>query len=373
MEPITESKAPVIQPSLADLDKLTPPPPPPPAPGAVADTPPPPAPPPPPGSIDPIQQKIDEENKKKAEEEASKKAAGNTDAPVEEEEEDPMLFYAEVSKLRGDNFEWQFPEGIDPTTPQGLHHAIGQVVNKELDIFEENLQKGDPRAYAYMLHRSHGGSDEDFFKVKTEVLPEWETLKGSVDLQQQFYKRVLTRKDILPDQAEMIVKDAIEKNKLPALVEIEYNRMKKQDEDQAREMLRISEQNQKREQQIIQKMGTTLQEKIIQNKGLDIIIPDTKRSEFLEFMNSLMHLDNQTGRWFLQQEITSENMNQIIEAMYFLKVGGNLNEIISNRAKEENTKALKLRLKSDKTPKSTVVDPRNIQNKPGVQPALSEL
>lgn len=369
MDPINQPAAPVIQPSLADLDKPTPAVPLPPSP--VADPPP-----PPPAAEDPIKQQM--EAAKKAEEEAATEAAKKLASPnelpaPEEEDEDPLAFYAEVSKLRGDDFKWDFPEGVDPTTPQGLHHAITQVVSKELDTFEENLMKGDPRAYAYMLHRSNGGNDEDFFKVKTEVLPEWETLKGSVDLQQQFYKRVLTRKDILPDQADMIVKDAIEKNKLPALVEVEYNRLKKQDEDQAAEMLRISEQNQKREQQIIQKMGTTLKEKIIENKGLGITIPDTKRPEFLQFMNSLMHLDPQSGRWFLQQEMTGENMNNLIEAMYFLSVGGNLNEIISNRAKEENTNQLRLRLKKDKTPKPGSNNPANPAAKTGVLPALSEL
>src|ERR1044072_7188391 len=45
-----------------------------------------------------------------------------TEETNEEEEASPEAFYEEVSKLRGDGFQFKFPEGIDPTTPAGVHH-----------------------------------------------------------------------------------------------------------------------------------------------------------------------------------------------------------------------------------------------------------
>lgn len=297
-----------------------------------------------------------------------------TDDENGDEQEDPAAFYAEISKLRGDNFEFKFPQDVDPTTPAGVHHAINQVLEHELDNFENDLMKGDPRAYAYMLHRANGGNDEDFFATKTEVLPEWDVLKGSVDLQQAFYRRVLARKEIAPEEADLIVKNAIEKNKLTAVVETEYNRMKKQDEDQARQLLKVSEENQRRQEQMINRMGAVLQEKIIDNKGLGITIPDAKRGNFLQFVNQLVHLDAATGQWYLQQTITNDNINPLLESLYYLSVGGNMNEIISNRAKAENVKQLKLNMgKSKDKVKTGSKDNPNKAEKPGIQPALSTI
>src|ERR1044072_1014505 len=290
----------------------------------------------------------------------------------QEEETNPQAFYDEVSKLRGDNFQFKFPEGVDPTTPAGVHHAFTQLLDYEFERFEQDLMRRDARAYAYMLHRDNGGNDEDFFATKTEVLPEWEVLKNSVDLQQAFYRRALARKEVSPKVIDVIIKDAIEKNELEAAVEGEYNRMKKLDEDQAKKLLQINQENEAKKTQMINAMGSLLKEKIIDNKGLGITIPDAKRGSFLQFVNQLVHLDPQTGQWYIQQALTNENINALLESMYYLSVGGNMNEIISNRAKAENTKQLRLNMGKDKKKTSTQPNP-NKAEKPGVQPALSTL
>lgn len=356
-----QQTAPGVLPSLADLDKK---------PGVQQTQ---------PGVEEkkPEEQKKPEDEEKKEDVKPEEKEDEDKEDELEEgdeEEASPEEFYGEVSKLRGDNFQFKFPEGIDPTTPAGVHHAFNQLMEHEFERFEQDLVRRDPRAYAYMLHRDNGGSDEDFFATKTEVLPEWDVLKNSVDLQQAFYRRVLARKEIDADQSDIIIKDLITKNKLGAVVEGEYNRMRKQDEDQARELLKVNEQNQQKQQQMVNRMGSLLQEKIIENKGLGITIPDAKRGGFLQFVNQLVHMDPNTGQFYLQQAITSDNMNALLEAMYYLSVGGNMDDIISNRAKAQNTNQLKLRMGKDKKKTTTAVDPNKTnQNKPGVFPALSTL
>lgn len=296
-----------------------------------------------------------------------------TEETTEEENDDPLLVFGEVSKLRGDGFEFKFPADVDPATPQGLHHAIQQVVDHELDLFEEAMMKGDARAYAYMLHRNNGGSDEDFFKDKTEVLPEWETLKNSVDLQQAFYKRSLIRRGNLPEHADLIIKDAIDKNKLAVLVEADYNDTKKKEEQQLQQLLKISQANQEKEERQLQKMGSTLQEIVIQNKGLNITIPDAKRGEFLQFVNSMMMYNRDTGQWFVQKEFTPENMGALIEALYYLKVGGNMDEIISRKADQKNVARLKMKMGKEKQKTATQPDPNQKLERQGVHTPVSEL
>lgn len=291
-----------------------------------------------------------------------------------DEPADPTAFWGEVTKLRGDNLTWEFPEDVDPLTPAGIHHAIQKATDRELEIFEENLMKGNPRAYAYMLHISNGGTDEDFFSQKTEVLPDLDVLKGSVDLQSAFYKRSLTRKGILPEQADLIIKDAVDKNKLAGLVEADYKQQADQQEKHLKELLKANEEAQKREDQLIQRMGTLLQQRIIENKDLGITIPDAKRGGFLQFVNNLVVLDKQSGKFFINHELSQENLSQVLESLYYMHVKGNLDDIISNRAKQKNTQGIKLRMQSDKTKRSSQVDPNKQTNeKPGIQPAISEL
>jgi hypothetical protein len=371
-----QQPSPGIQPSLADLDKpdeQQPTPPADPKPSAEDDltknpvnTP---SPTDPPGDPKPDPAKPDP-NKPADPKEG--------DEPGDDEEDDlpadPTAFWGEVSKLRGDDLSWEFPEGVDPLTPEGIHHAIKKATDRELEIFEEELMKGDSRAYAYMLHRANGGSDADFFEQKTEVLPELDVLKGSVDLQQAFYKRSLTRKGILPDQADLIIKDAIEKNKLTGLVEADHKQQSEQQKKQLEELLKLNEENQKKEERQVQQMGTTLQGMIIENKGLNITIPDAKRGGFLQFVNSMVMLDRQTGKFFINQELSQDNMAKVIESLYYMHVNGNMDDIIANRANQKNIQKIKLRMQSDKTKKSSQPDPNKRTNeRPGIQPALSEL
>jgi hypothetical protein len=359
-----QQQAPKVNPSLADLDN----PPAPPIPGAEEGKKPEEQKPP----VDPI---VTLQNEEKKPEEVEKKEPGTEDneGTEEEDNDDPLVFYSEVEKLRGDGFKFEFPEGVAPDSPQGIHHAITAATEHGIEQWEQSLMKEDPRGYAYLLHRSKGGTDEEFFSQKTEVLPEWDVLKNSVDLQQAFYRRVLTRREVEPDQIDGILKDAIEKNKLTGLVEKEYNRTKKQDEDQLKEMLRISQENRAREDALISRMGVTLQEKILQNKGLGITIPDAKRSEFLQYFTSMVHFDGPSGRFFINQELNQDNINSFIEALYYLKVGGNLSEIIKNKASEQNTRRLKLNMQKDKTKINSKTNPNQQSNKPGVFPTLSEV
>jgi hypothetical protein len=366
MEPNQQQQKPGVLPSLADLDK------PPVNPQQQSNLPPVPSPTPEPkpegdDQKEPADINVDTEG------DNQNTDSDNTDAG-EEGDVDPVEIFNQVSKLRGDEFQFKFPEGVDPATPEGIHSAMQQVVDHELDQFEKEIQQGDPRAYSYMLHRANGGSDEDFFRNKTEVLPEWEVLKDSVDLQQAFYKRSLTRKGILPDQADLIIKDAIDKNRLAGLVETEYKDTQSKEKAQMEQLLELDKQRQQREQQTINRMGVILRERILENKNLNITIPDTKRSEFLKFVSDTMVLDRETGKWYINQEVNDNNIGKLIESLYYLNVEGKLEDIIKKKADQTTVQKLKMRMKSEKVKPKTSEDPNNKQNnKTGVHPAVSEL
>jgi hypothetical protein len=357
MDTNQQQQKPGILPSLADLDK-------PPVQQQQQATP----------TEETIEEKTEETEGEEQKQEGEGTEEQTNETSVEETEADPIEIYKEVSRLRGDDFQFKFGEGIDPTTPAGLHSAMQQIEDHAIDKFEKDIQEGDPRAYSYMLHRANGGSDEDFFKNKSEVLPEWEVLKESVDLQQAFYKRSLTSKGILPDQADLIIKDAIEKNKLPGLVETEYKDRQFKEKKQMEDLLELDAQRQKREEQTINKMSVTLRERILENKNLGITIPDARRAEFLQFVSSMMVLDRETGRWYVNQEVNDTNMGNLIESLYYLNVNGNLSDIIKNKVNEGVVKRLKFQMGTEKKKPKTSEDPNQQRNnKTGIHPAVSEL
>jgi len=120
---------------------------------------------------------------REAAEEAAQKAA---DEAGDDGEED---FYAVVDTLRGDKFGegLEYPEGVEPTSPEGVVFREQALEQAAMDRFEADLKDRDPRGYAYLLHRQNGGSDKDFYENNSFVLPALEDLKDSVDLQRQVY------------------------------------------------------------------------------------------------------------------------------------------------------------------------------------------
>lgn len=329
-------------------------------------------------AVDPIEQARQAEAAAAA---AAAEAAKKNEKPEgtepegdEDSEYDPMEIWQTVSKLRGDELKWEFPQGVEPDSPEAIHHAMQQIEDHSIDKFEQHLQRAYPRAYSYLLHISNGGTDEEFFQVKTEPVPDLEALKTSVDSQRAFYKRALQRRGITEEHADLIIKDAIEKNKLTALVESEHTEMKTMQERQMQELMEADKRNQEKQQRDIANMGRTLQEYILENKNLNITIPDAKRGEFLQFVNSIMAYDKTTGGFFVNQEISKENLGLVLEALYYMNVKGNMSEIITKKAQDENAKRLRIRMQKDKKQGSTQTSQQSSTNsKPGVMPALSEL
>lgn len=305
-----------------------------------------------------------------------KKPEGEEDADGGEEEEyDPIEIWDTVSKLRGEEMEWKFPSEIQPDSPEAIHYAMGVIEDKAIDKFEQHLQKAYPRAYSYLLHISNGGADEAFFETKTEPLPDLEAIKTSVDSQRAFYKRSLQRRGIEEDHADLIIKDAIDKNKLFSLVENEHKEMKTLQENQMKQLMEMDRRNQEKEQKDIASFGKSLQEHILENKNLNITIPDAKRGEFLQFVNSLVHYDKGSSKFYISQEMSKDNLSLVLEALYYMNVKGNMSEIISKKANTENAKRLRIKMQKDKKEGSSTNSGQQSSggNKPGVMPAMSEL
>lgn len=301
-----------------------------------------------------------------------------TEEPEEEEEEegspDPMAYWGEVAKLRGDNPEWEFPQDVDPLSPQAVHHALNKAEEWGMNKLEHDMKLSMPRVYAYMLHSINGGSDEEFFASKTEALPDLEAMKDSLDSQKAFYARVLRSRGVEEEHVDLLVKDAVEKNKLYNLIEKEHGNIKKAQDAQMKELIELNARNELRQKTDINNMTLQLRERIFEGKHMNIQVPDAKKQEFLQFVNSQMYYDRDSGRFFFQKEVSKEDMGILLEAMYYMKAGGNMKDIIYKEAQAHSVKQLRLKMKSEKQHSSADQNPKKSSNtKSGVQPAISEL
>lgn len=293
--------------------------------------------------------------------------------PADDEGVTPEQYYAEVAKLTGMEVDWEFPEDIDPLSPQGIQHVINKTREMALDGFEDHLRRTNPRAYAYFLHRENGGSDETFFSNKIPALPGWDSLKGSIDLQQEFYRGVLTDKGLTKTHIDLILKDAVDKKQLEGLVEQEYNRIEKEQQNTIKELERQSLERERIEAHDNTQLATKLRTHVLDNKGLSLIIPDAKRQEFLSFLSEKIMYDQSTRKHYLQYDL-SDGLPNVISSMYFLFSGGDLSQLVAVKAKNLQTANLRLRLSRDK--QVTSKDNPALKNdvpKPGVTTALKDL
>lgn len=301
-------------------------------------------------------------------------AAPQEEPPADEDDapEDPLAFYQEVNKLTGVERKWEFPEGIDPMSPQGVHHAFKEIEKDALDNWERFLQQTNPRAYAYLLHSENGGSDEEFFARKTETLPDWELLKDSVDLQSKFYTRILTSKGLDEDHIKLLVKDAQDKKKLLPLVEAEYKKSQREQQEMIDRLQQESERQEKVRQQDVNQTASRLRSHILENKDLNIVIPDAKRAEFLQFVSDRVSYDKSSRKMFIEQEL-GENTPRVLEALFFLFSGGDLSQLIAAKAKDQTAARMRLGFKKEKPVGSKEGPPRDKDIKPGVRPPISTL
>lgn len=255
--------------------------------------------------------------------------------------EDEGDFWADVDKLHGQEFKIEYPEGVDPVSPEGAYHREKAIMDIAVANFEQYLKKSDPRAYAYMLHRQEGGNDEEFFSNKTISLPEYETFKESAELQANVYKSSLINSGLDPETAQIVVDKAIKDGKLFDKADATY---KKTEEDHAKELKRIEDANREAEQRYqssVNKLNQSLTVVINEGKGLGIIIPDTEKAPFSQFVKSRVEYDAEKGKFLFVLPISDEDLPKQLESLYLLNKKGNLKELIVREAQSQNVKRLK--------------------------------
>lgn len=260
------------------------------------------------------------------------------------EEEETTAFFERVNAITGDALDIEYPEGISPLSPEGIAHYT-QVIREDAAIqFENYLAQKDPRAWAYMLHRNGGGTDEEFLSGnKGFVLPEKEQYDASADLQASVFKYNLKAQGLDDESIDILVKKAITDNKLKEKADAAYKYI---DDAQKEELNSINKQSAERDQQTDQAIAGYLGkvDKAIAGE-LKFMVPDSDKPAFKQFVIDNLRYDENTKTFSLVQQIPDDKLNTILESLFFQHKGGNLKALVEKQAKTIAAQGLRLKLK----------------------------
>lgn len=282
--------------------------------------------------------------KLKAEEEAAAALKEKEEASTDDEDpEAATKFIEEVNKLHGfEDFKVEYPEGIDPLTPEGIHLREKAIMEHATKQFDEYLRESNPRAYAYMLHRQSGGSDEDFFATPSTNLPTYDTFKDNVDLQKQVYISDLKAKGVDEDIITAMVEKAVKDGKLFEKSDTVYKAIEANEKKVFEEADKKAKDRAVAEETLIKSTLTTIDDIVLNSKVDNIVIPDAKRAEFAEYLKKQLYFDGEN--FFMTKPISKETIAKVIMGEYFAFAGGDLKALVERRAKTENVNNLRIKV-----------------------------
>ena len=257
--------------------------------------------------------------------------------PVEEEEEvveeiveDAVAFYQDVDKIWGKTYEVDYGD-VSPLSPEGVQLRERVLYEEGAKDYETNLQRTNPRGYAYLQHVALGRPDEDFFNDKSlSPLPVKETVTGNSAVQEQVYRMYMAGKGITDeDTVNDLITGLKASNKLEAKSLLAYNEME-QAQVKALDDYRkdIDEANKKIDTDIAT-FKTAVTNVVKAGYTDNLIIPESKKAEFEKFVQESTVYDPSTGKFMFVQNLDPSKLS--LSQLYFAFNGGNINELVERK------------------------------------------
>lgn len=257
-------------------------------------------------------------------------------APVEEPPIDPEditveEFFKQVDGLHGTDIFTQIEYGTtDPMSPEGIKMRDDFIAASAEQAFEQSIRESDPRAYAYLLHRQNGGSDEEFFQVKSFVLPSMDKLEESVDLQRTVFSEALKAKGTSEKQIATLLKAAIDAGELKDDAKAAYKEISDRDKVIADKATKAHAETVKQSQNDLQALAGLVTQTLTDSKEFGYQVPDTEKANFENAFKGSIYYEN--GQFWLMKPITQQSLPKIMETELFGFLGGKLDKMIEKQA-----------------------------------------
>jgi hypothetical protein len=262
--------------------------------------------------------------------------------PVGDESEiTPDTFFGEMEKLSGVKYEVKYPDDVDPLSPAGFVHRENAIREKAMDDYAAFLQKSDPRAYAYFIHRQLGKPDEEFYATKQHVsLPPIADLETSVDLQRTVYRNDLIAKGNDPEDADVMVENAIKKGNLLERSKIAHKRMEDSEKADIARIEKEHEESTRKQTETINGARNLLSTTIEKLEGF--IVPETERPKLQNFIWDHLQMSPE-GKLLIVQELNQEKIHKQIGSLLFQYMNGDLSQVIARKAETKAAQSLSKR------------------------------
>lgn len=262
--------------------------------------------------------------------------------PADDPATDPPAgsFWEDVDRLRGESIPVDFGT-VDPESPEGALIRERAVEKRALDRFEDHMKKSDPRSYAYFLHRQAGKPDAEFFATKRVELPDYTTFSNNIDLQMRVYQEDLMSKGVSEKQARLLVDTAVKDNEIFQLADTAYKQKQESDVRAAAALQLEIETSNKAYEQTLNGVNTLLDNTIRDDKGLNFVIQEAKKEEFLNHVRGLMRYDEEEKKFYVAQEINQKDLNRLMESLYYKFMNGDLSGLVRRQAATERTRQLR--------------------------------
>lgn len=255
-------------------------------------------------------------------------------------EADPEEFFADVNKLHGRELKVEWPDGVDPLSPEGVYHRDKVLMDTAVNDFETYLKKTDPRSYAYMLHRQAGGDDDSFLSSKIYTLPEYSDFKESADAQALIMKQDLVGKGVDAETAQMVVDRSIKDGNLFTKADAVYKGLQAQQVNELKEIEARNTAAEKEYTDNVNSLNQKLTTAVTDGKEMRFVVPDTEKQAFLQFVREKVEWDAGSKQFLLVQKV-GEDLGKQMEAMYLLYKKGDLSGMIERKAQTQNVNRLR--------------------------------
>jgi len=257
------------------------------------------------------------------------------------DDETGMKFISAIEAITGSKYDITYPDGVHPTSPEGLALREKTVAEKAQMDYDNYLRSSDPRSYSYMLHRSQGGTDEEFFgDNKGFILPEEQELNGSADKQAEVYKHDLLSMGLDPAQAQLLVDSAVKDNSLETKAKASWAKI---DTGQKKQLKELADRAAEKELQFANGLRTVTDNLMKAVKSeISLTVPETEQKKLVDYIISNMRYDE--GKFYVVQEI-GDTLKTIVETMFFQMRGGDLDSLVKKRVDTKAAQQLRLRLK----------------------------
>jgi hypothetical protein len=210
--------------------------------------------------------------------------------------------------------------------------------------YDEKFKQTNPRAYAYMVHLSNGGSDEQFFGIVGEDYSEWEMKDDDKETAKRIISTALREKGMPDNMIRRSLGASEDEDKLiDDAKQFQTDKkaaMERWQKDQETEFERVKTE----QKRVADEMLDSLSESLLRQGRLNnIIIPEADKKEFYQHIVKNVVFDGES--FYMVNPITAENIGSSLESEYFRYKKGDLDELIKRKAKTESTKSLRLKKK----------------------------